>query len=379
MALKLRPTPSPPPLSFNNLPSTPPPPSPSTSTSTSSSSSSPPTTWLSAREMKVFGSESLHNATDIGLVQCKDCAKPILRSAAAEHAETCRHIRSGKKGPKVKVEDAGDVPFILALGKGKKRKADETETNDTEGPKLKKVKNAAKPPPKPRIKGPVNLDRHCGVINDKNLPCSRSLTCKSHSMGAKRAVQGRSKAYDELLLDWNRENNPNFVEPVKRETKKEKKEKKDAEKRERKRRELEDFALKNGIDLSQPGAEAHAEQLKTQSNKKKKGASTATATATIATANPGAAGVGGDDGAFDNMAELDSEEELETMAISARIAAERGMLGAPLALPCDAGSWFVVRREKLRNCRDLFANALMKNGISSVGPAGAGARPGSNV
>ncbi|KAF8817583.1 SCA7-domain-containing protein, partial [Phlegmacium glaucopus] len=55
---------------------------------------------------------------------------------------------------------------------------------------------------KGRLKGPVDYDKQCGVINDKNLPCSRSLTCKSHSMGAKRAVQGRSRNYDELLLEW---------------------------------------------------------------------------------------------------------------------------------------------------------------------------------
>ncbi|KIY49373.1 SCA7-domain-containing protein, partial [Fistulina hepatica ATCC 64428] len=53
-----------------------------------------------------------------------------------------------------------------------------------------------------RVKGPVNLDVNCGVINDKGLPCSRSLTCKSHSMGAKRSLPGRSRPYDELLLDW---------------------------------------------------------------------------------------------------------------------------------------------------------------------------------
>ena len=43
-------------------------------------------------------------------------------------------------------------------------------------------------------------------------------------MGAKRSVAGRSRPYDELYLDWQREHIPNFVEPVKRETKKEKKE-----------------------------------------------------------------------------------------------------------------------------------------------------------
>lgn len=59
----------------------------------------------------------------------------------------------------------------------------------------------------------IDLSRHCGVINAKNLPCVRSLTCKSHSMGAKRDVPGRPRPYDELLLEWNRAHNPKFVEP----------------------------------------------------------------------------------------------------------------------------------------------------------------------
>lgn len=62
-----------------------------------------------------------------------------------------------------------------------------------------------------RKKGPANVDTQCGVINDKGLPCSRSLTCKSHSMGAKRAVPGRSRPYDELLLEWQRIHNPALV------------------------------------------------------------------------------------------------------------------------------------------------------------------------
>jgi SAGA-associated factor 73 len=62
-----------------------------------------------------------------------------------------------------------------------------------------------------RKKGPTDVDTQCGVINDKGLPCSRSLTCKSHSMGAKRAVPGRSRAYDALLLDWQKIHNPALV------------------------------------------------------------------------------------------------------------------------------------------------------------------------
>ena len=62
-----------------------------------------------------------------------------------------------------------------------------------------------------RKKGPTDVDTQCGVINDKGLPCSRSLTCKSHSMGAKRSVPGRSRPYDELLLEWQKVHNPALV------------------------------------------------------------------------------------------------------------------------------------------------------------------------
>jgi hypothetical protein len=60
------------------------------------------------------------------------------------------------------------------------------------------------------LSGPVDVDKQCGVINDKGLPCSRSLTCKTHSMGAKRSVPGRSAAYDILLNEWQKKTNPNF-------------------------------------------------------------------------------------------------------------------------------------------------------------------------
>lgn len=51
------------------------------------------------------------------------------------------------------------------------------------------------------------------MINDKGFPCTRSLTCKTHTVGAKRAVEGRTRSYDELHLEWQRANNPNFKEP----------------------------------------------------------------------------------------------------------------------------------------------------------------------
>lgn len=115
---------------------------------------------------------------------------------------------------------------------GKKRKADgEAE----KAPKQKKKKEEPKPKvPKPKgnfiiyylhmitimreisrhdgltantvYKGPVDVERQCGVTTPSGAPCARSLTCKSHSMGAKRAVPGRSLPYDMLLAAYQKKN-----------------------------------------------------------------------------------------------------------------------------------------------------------------------------
>ena len=55
------------------------------------------------------------------------------------------------------------------------------------------------------LAGPVDVERQCGVSKD-GVPCARSLTCKSHSMGAKRAVAGRSLPYDMLLAAYQKKN-----------------------------------------------------------------------------------------------------------------------------------------------------------------------------
>ena len=54
---------------------------------------------------------------------------------------------------------------------------------------------------------PVDVEKQCGVFDaEKGTRCARSLTCKSHSMSAKRAVPGRSQPYDTLLSLWQRKN-----------------------------------------------------------------------------------------------------------------------------------------------------------------------------
>ncbi|EPQ56460.1 SCA7-domain-containing protein [Gloeophyllum trabeum ATCC 11539] len=346
MALKLKPAPSPPTFSWD---------SPSESSSSDvASPPSPPTAWLSARDMKVFGSEPLK--PEVGVVKCKDCGKPVLQSSAAEHADNCKRIQNeeAKKAGKGSTAELEESPK-----KGKKRKADEVDS--PEDPNQPKKKKTTAKVTNRRFKGPVDYDKQCGVINDKGLPCSRSLTCKSHSMGAKRAVQGRSKPYDELLLEWNRANNPNWVEPVKKETKQERKEKKEREKAEKKRQALEQAAAA-GIDITKKGA------LATGPKKGKKAAAAAAASSAVI--------VGDVDDIDENLDDIDSEAELDSLVRAVRTGYDKGVIGQPLALPYDAGSWFVARRERLRNCRDLLANALAPNARSSIAAGVAGARMG---
>jgi SAGA-associated factor 73 len=219
-----------------------------------------------------------------------------------------------------------------------------------EDPSAPKKKKPLPKVTKGRAKGPVDLDRQCGVINDKGLPCSRSLTCKSHSMGAKRAVLGRSRNYDDLLLDWNREHNPNFVEPVKKESKAERKERKEKEKAEKKRLAMK-AAEEAGIDITKKSGGAGGTSSK-KSKKATAGGTTAATAAILATAaKPG------DD--VNEPEDVDSEAEMDSLIHAVQHAHDKGIMGVPLAVPCDASSWFVARRERVRTCRDLLALALM--------------------
>lgn len=258
-----------------------------------------------------------------------------------------------------------------SISKGSKKRKASLSPDDLSLPPKKKPKPAPKVT-KGRTKGPVDYDKQCGVINDKGLPCSRSLTCKSHSMGAKRAVQGRSRNYDELLLEWQRANNPNFVEPVKRETKAEKKEKREREKLEKKQL-AGQAAAALGLDPnSAAGKKAVANPVKKVG---KKAAAAAAAAVRLATE------LGGD--ISEDLDNLDSEAEVDELVRAVRGASEKGVVGIPLAVPCDAGSWFVQRRERVRCCRDLLLGALgsgnAPGGIGAMGVVNRSASLGHNV
>ncbi|PFH59748.1 hypothetical protein XA68_11929 [Ophiocordyceps unilateralis] len=180
------------------------------------------------------------------LQQCKHCKKSILKTAARAHISQCLRLKKEKAQRKKEAREArerakeaareeearkADEENGNAKGdddsddedkhnktnlagkkapgkkpeddkKGKKRKA---EGDVEKAPKVKKKKDEPKAKvPKPR--GPVDVERQCGVILANGQPCARSLTCKSHSMGAKRAVAGRSLPYDMLLAAYQKKN-----------------------------------------------------------------------------------------------------------------------------------------------------------------------------
>ncbi|ESZ92141.1 hypothetical protein SBOR_7472 [Sclerotinia borealis F-4128] len=191
-----------------------------------------------ARETFATG-RPLEDSPDLQV--CKHCKKSILKTAATLHVKACLKAKKEKLQKKKEAKEARDreKKGLASKGvdgdgdtkmgsddddedekgpggfkctkksagknngeaKGKKRKAD---GEGEKGPKQKKKKEEPKPKA-PKPKGPVDVERQCGVMKD-NVPCARSLTCKSHSMGAKRAVPGRTLPYDMLLSQYQKKN-----------------------------------------------------------------------------------------------------------------------------------------------------------------------------
>jgi SAGA-associated factor 73 len=171
-------------------------------------------------------------------VICKHCKRPVLKRTAKEHIAGCLKSKQDKARKKkeareaaarakekaergddkdtdddseIKVDSKGASARKSAMKgdagdegskKSKKRKAD---GEDEKEPKKKKKKEEPKPKA-PKPKGPVDVEKQCGVTLPNGAQCARSLTCKSHSMGAKRAVPGRSLPYDMLLQAYQKKN-----------------------------------------------------------------------------------------------------------------------------------------------------------------------------
>lgn len=167
-------------------------------------------------------------ADSLSTLICKHCKKMVLKRTAQEHIALCLKSKQDKARKKKEAREAAqrakerekadeeddDDDEIRGSSRkdaggdddgtkrGKKRKA---EGDDDKEPKKKKKKEEPKPKAA-KPKGPVDVEKQCGVVLPNGAQCARSLTCKSHSMGAKRAVPGRSLPYDMLLAAYQKKN-----------------------------------------------------------------------------------------------------------------------------------------------------------------------------
>lgn len=163
-----------------------------------------------------------------------------MRHSAKRHIEDCLAKKQEKQRKKKEAKDARDAAARAERGEGrdsetpeaeeviggladggpggnagkttagKKRKAEDADGGREGGKKKKKRDDPGAglggKVKAPRPKAPVDVEKQCGVDLPNGGQCARSLTCKSHSMGAKRAVPGRSAPYDKLLADYQRKN-----------------------------------------------------------------------------------------------------------------------------------------------------------------------------
>jgi SAGA-associated factor 73 len=196
------------------------------SKTTAAASTSPKINPLEERTLAGFSTgRPLDDKVDV--VQCKHCRRPVLRVSSASHINNCLNKKQEKLKKKKEAKEAKDAALRKEKGedddggknarksamkgssmdgegakKGKKRKLEGDDGKP--GAKKKKKDEAKNKQAKP--KGPVDVEKQCGVPLLNNGFCARSLTCKSHSMGLKRSVPGRSLPYDMLLAQYQKKN-----------------------------------------------------------------------------------------------------------------------------------------------------------------------------
>jgi len=148
------------------------------------------------------------------VVSCNNCKKPILQSALLYHLDNCKKVKklqeeneTLKKDIQLSLFYASKPLPVVKQKKNKKRKFTEDgqviekeskRDNETAKEKKKAKDNENSKKSNKKKKGPIDLDKQCGVMTENGTVCTRSLTCKIHSVSAKRAVQGRSQDYDTL-------------------------------------------------------------------------------------------------------------------------------------------------------------------------------------
>lgn len=154
---------------------------------------------------------------------CNSCGAPLALNSIMDHLENhCRGNSGAESSREMKKEPTDDefenvspvesTNMDSSASNGKRLEAD--EGSYTPGPDQKRFKEGSDTPLKrqrkvkqrnPTEKHLIDFDKQCGVGLPEGGYCARSLTCKSHSMGAKRSVVGRNQPFDSLLANYHKQ------------------------------------------------------------------------------------------------------------------------------------------------------------------------------
>ncbi|KAJ5449290.1 Thiolase-like subgroup [Penicillium cf. griseofulvum] len=178
-----------------------------------------PLPTLDSKVVSVFPTGKPREDDLLETVICKHCKRPTLKQTAADHVRGCLKAKQEKARKKKEARDAAN-----RLKAGDDRDDDGPDKADGDNPNMGQKSAKRAPPRAPRTeskkkkkkdepkqktakpKGPVDVEKQCGVTLPNGAQCARSLTCKSHSMGAKRSVPGRTLPYDMLLQQYQKKN-----------------------------------------------------------------------------------------------------------------------------------------------------------------------------
>ncbi|KTW27925.1 deubiquitination module subunit SGF73 [Pneumocystis jirovecii RU7] len=180
---------------------------------------SPITTILDIDEFEKYGYNPLSET--MKYIHCKKCGRVVLQTVFYKHEKICNQLQDNdvtvlKKGYgknerdlqntsikrfKKRLHFDADSDSSILDGLQRASKISKYDYKNKSELKKLKSKNILT-----KQKNSIDLEKQCGVLLPNGNLCSRSLTCKSHSMGAKRAVPGRSQPYDILLAHYQKKN-----------------------------------------------------------------------------------------------------------------------------------------------------------------------------
>ncbi|CAR27287.1 hypothetical protein ZYGR_0I05610 [Zygosaccharomyces rouxii] len=155
---------------------------------------------------------------------CNSCGKPLALNAIVDHLENhCKGDNPSSVGNREMTDEETELNASPRRQNGgenngnNKRQMEEEDspTPDQENRRFREDSGTPQATPmkkqrkvkqrNPTQKHLIDFDKQCGVELPEGGYCARSLTCKSHSMGAKRSVNGRNQPFDVLLAAYHKQ------------------------------------------------------------------------------------------------------------------------------------------------------------------------------